>query len=77
MSDPTAPPVRPMAADDYTQGQPVRAVGGNAMRGDHPTRDLIVAAVVGAAALWAVPKALDFVTGLMEGGDELELEEDG
>ena len=50
-----APPqVRPMTPADYEQGQPVAP-----QIEAHATRDLIVGAVVGAAALWAVPKMLD------------------
>lgn len=88
MSDPTqTPPVRPMNDDDYGQGQPVRqARAPRAARParsslDHPLRDVAVASVFGAIALWAVPKVLDFAIGggLFDHGDEeeeLELEPD-
>lgn len=75
MSDPaaTAASVRPMQASDYADGNPLTTTAAVA----HPTRDLIVAAVVGAAALWAVPRLLDYVTDqLAGGGGELELEEE-
>lgn len=65
-----APPVRPMTQGDYAQGQPVPVA-----HADHPTRDLIVAAFVGAAALWIVPRVFDFATDYFTGGDELELDE--
>jgi hypothetical protein len=65
-----------MAAGDYAEGQPVRQAPRKSQPGDHPTRDLLLAAVVGAAALWAVPKALDYVSDLVAGGDELELDEE-
>lgn len=90
MSDPTQPPpVRPMAAADYAQGQPVRQPRrARTSTGplDHPLRDVAVASVLGAVALWVVPKALDFVAnggliGRLFGGDadgeeELELEDE-
>lgn len=76
MSDTSHPAVaRPMTADDYSQGNPVPQAPG----ADHPTRDLLIGAVVGAVALWAVPKALDYLVGGMFAGDEedeLELEAD-
>lgn len=65
---------RPMTPADYQDGDPVpvRAVDA------HPIRDLVLAAVVGAAALWAVPKVLDRFAGgwLDDDGDELELDLD-
>lgn len=65
---------RPMTAADYDDGYDVRQA---AYAVAHPTRDLIVGAVVGAAALWAVPKVLDFATGLITGRtDEFDLEYD-
>lgn len=79
MSDPTqAPPVRPMAPDDYAEGHAVAPGRRNVAPGDHPTRDLILAAVVGAAALWAVPKALDAAADWFEdrNGGGLPLEDD-
>lgn len=72
MSD--APHVRPMTQADYSDGQPVRET---AMTSDHPTRDLIVGAVVGAAALWAVPKMLDAIADRFGWGfDDLAAEDD-
>ena len=77
----TAPPastVRPMTAADYEKGQPIAAAPG-----ERTTRDLIVGAVVGAAALWAVPKMLDALADqfagrrwLREDGEEFETELD-
>jgi hypothetical protein len=68
MSDPTqtAGAVRPMAPADYSQGQPVPASTGFST--DHPTRDLIVGAIVGAFALWAVPKTMNYLTERFTGG---------
>jgi len=66
----TANPARPMTAADYRDGQPV------AIAAAHPTRDLVVAAIVGAVALWAVPKVLDRWAGgfFDEPDDEYELD---
>lgn len=78
MTDRTQPPpVRPMVAGDYAAGERVPQAAAPA---DHPNRDLVVGAVVGAVALWAVPKVLDFVVGagLFGGrdddGEEYDLE---
>lgn len=71
MSDAPASPARPMRPEDYADGYPVRGV-------DHPTRDIILGAVIGAAALWLVPKILDATVGGWfdgQGSEELELEE--
>ena len=69
-----------MTDADYSEGQPVRQSrparprksGGGIV--DHPLRDVAVASVFGAIALWAVPKALDFVVsgGLFDRGEEPE-----
>jgi hypothetical protein len=83
MSDPTQtpPPVRPMSADDYAEGRPVRQARATAPAAlaDHPLRDVAIGAVVGAVALWAVPKVLDFAAGgglaSFFGGEEYEEEE--
>ncbi len=67
MTAPNAPPasqVRPMTAADYEKGQPITPPPG-----PHATRDLIVGAVVGAAALWAVPKMLDALADQFAGRD--------
>jgi hypothetical protein len=62
-----AAPVRPMGPADYREGDPVRVTGS--------TRDIVLGAVIGAAALWAVPKILDYVLGGVLGdGDSVELE---
>lgn len=53
---PASPQVRPMTPADYQGGRPIPVT---AEPSAHATRDLIVGAVVGAAALWAVPKMLD------------------
>lgn len=66
MSDPTKPAatVRPMTAADYAAGTPAPTSS------DHPTRDLMVGAVVGAFALWAVPKIMDALTGGIFASDD-------
>lgn len=61
------PPLRPMSPADYRFGDPIPAF--------HPTRDLVVGAVVGAVALWAVPKVLDYLVDRI-GGNELQLVDD-
>jgi hypothetical protein len=75
-SAPPVSPVRPMTPADYEKGQPL-----SPGPGPRPTRDLIVGAVVGAAALWAVPRMLDALadqfTGRLwtrEDGGEFETE---
>lgn len=72
MSDtgPTSP-VRPMAPCDYSQGDtlPAQVIA-------HPMRDLFMGAVVGAVALWVVPRVLDLATDYFtQGDDNLELED--
>jgi hypothetical protein len=53
-----------MTTADYAAGTPV------ASESDHQMRDLIVGAVVGAAALWLVPRILDRTVGQwFDGGD--------
>jgi hypothetical protein len=80
--DPAASPVRPMTAADYAGDVPLRQARAPAQgEGPHATRDLIVGAVAGAAALWAVPKILDaladrFTGQLWERDDGGELETD-
>lgn len=56
--------VREMQPADYREGVPVRDVAAR------PVRDIVLAAVVGAAALWAVPKVLDYLAeeGIIPGG---------
>lgn len=54
---------RPMTPADYEDGEDVPI----ANRNGHPTRDVIVGAIVGATALWAVPRALDFATSFFQG----------
>lgn len=53
-----APPVRPMTAADYGEGHDVTPPGGGDRRS---VRELAVGAVIAAAALWAVPRVLDYV----------------
>jgi hypothetical protein len=65
-----------MTQADYSQGRPVRQAPAAAVPMDHPTRDLIVGAVVGAAALWAVPKMLDAIADRFGWGFGLEPEDD-
>jgi hypothetical protein len=82
MSDPTqTPPVRPMLASDYSGGGQVITqppAGGAPCSSPapiaHPTRDMILAAVIGAAAIYLVPKAIEFVAGggLFDEGEEEE-----
>lgn len=63
---------RPMTPADYLAGYPLPTL--------HPTRDLVVGAVIGAAALWAVPKLLDYLVGGWLGvgdPDNVELEVEG
>jgi hypothetical protein len=71
---PASAPVRPMTPADYEKGGPPNVAAPDA----HATRDLIVGAVVGAAALWAVPKMLDALADQFAGrlwrDDEAELE---
>lgn len=69
-TSPNPSPVRPMAADDYAAGTPVRQAGAVPA---HPNRDIAVGAVIGAVALYAVPKLLDYAARLfMGGGDDVE-----
>lgn len=64
-----APKVRPMTAADYRAADGPLLVTPASM---HPTRDLVLGAIIGAAALWAVPKALDYLASawLPPGGDD-------
>lgn len=67
-----------MTQADYGEGDPVRQAPAPmaAAPMDHPTRDLIVGAVVGAAALWAVPKMLDAIADRFGWGFGLDPDDD-
>jgi hypothetical protein len=73
---PPAATVRPMTPADYDKRRTVNAAPAGPEA--HATRDLIVGAVVGAAALWAVPKMLDALADQFAGRlwreDETELD---